>query len=108
MNSRLFLLLAGTSLAAGLTGAIAAPHLSSAGLDLQSDTAHLYLIDSDDDDDGEHRYRGGEHDDDECEDDDDEGQAVDCLAPALPGGAPIAPPNNGLFQNGSKPAVTVN
>lgn len=109
MNSKLFLLLAGASLAAGLTGAVAAPHLLNTHMNLQSDSPRVFLIDSDDDEGGAHSYRGGEDDDDDedCEDDD-EGQPADCLAPAAPNGAPIAPPNNGLFQNGSKPSVTVN
>lgn len=116
MTSKLFLLLAGTALAASLTTAFAAPHLlSQDGMD-RSDAARIFLIDSDDDDedddDDHHNRRGNRHhddddDDDDCEEDDDDGLLQDCGLPVIKGGAPIAPPNNGLFQNGSKPTVTV-
>lgn len=78
----------------------------------------LVLASDDDDDDREHRrsfrrdhdndddreHRTSRYDDDEDEDDEDDGRRGRNPAPA----GSIAPPQNGLFGNGTPPKVQVN
>lgn len=88
----------------------------SSALAQAADGAKLILIDDDEDDEeeGSTKKRGGEREDDDDDDDDDDGD--DCEEdegscggasnPAPAGSA--APPQNGLFGNGTAPKATVN
>lgn len=73
-----------------------------------ADAMPIILVSDDDDDHREYARRGhddDDDDDDECDDDDDP-----CISGAgnpAPAGT-VAPPQNGLFGNGSPPQVQVN
>jgi hypothetical protein len=119
---------------AALTAAIGLPawsamHVPSPGevakslavtLESGSDPARLILVDDDNDDDdddenGDAKWkqrhsghdddgdRDDDDDDDDCEDDDDSCGSAKVTAPA----GTVAPPQNGLFSNGTAPKAQV-
>lgn len=117
MTKTLSLLLASAALTAGLgLPAYSAMHASAQGdlmkpiqtlLDSGAADGLLVLVDDDEDDDDEggslKRGESDDEDDDEC--DDDEGSCSGAAASPAPAGS-VAPPQNGLFENGT-PQVQV-
>ena len=69
------------------------------------------VLASDDDDDDDHwregSRRGHNDDDDDCDDDDDDDDCRGGARNPAPAGT-VAPPQNGLFENGAPPQVQVN
>lgn len=100
-----------------LTGAIGLTAWSASGAQFSDDSQAIaavfdraydslpLILASSDDDDHKSGYRGGDDDDDDddCEDDDGGCNSAGNPAPA----GTVAPPQNGLFGNGSAPQVQV-
>ena len=110
MKLALSLLLFGTTLGTAPTAFAGTQGPASVLQPAAEADATLTLIDSDDDDDtGGWLWpkSRGDDDDDDCEDEDDD----DCEAGANGNAAKaetVAPPQNGLFTNGTAPAVKSN
>lgn len=84
-----------------VTDADALPIMAAAGSGAA--TSPVILADNDDDD---HRSRL-RHDDDDEEDDCDDDECSGSARNPAPAGT-VAPPSNGLFENGATPEVQVN
>lgn len=116
MRKTLAILFASTALTAGIGfPAWSAMHetarfggLRDAVLDAGRDLG-VVLAGDDGDDDRDHgrQFRRGDDDDEDDEDDDDDDTRGGSVSAPAPAGS-VAPPNNGLFGNGTAPKAQVN